>query len=911
MARQPFEYGDGCDGPEVNIDIIPDGFPVCTPVVFEKPKFLNSCIDLELIDLVVPPACPCFPERMGLTDGSGATIGCLAADAAPTISFDAAIVNVNPDDCCEPEFKLDIQLDINIPCPVDVGCTTISGEVAPIAVRQGNNVAQANLVLDNCFNPVTNKFDLCCLELSGEIVVPCPDLGFIVNQEETFIEFGDIYEPTIDLYIKPLLAGVDLGPWPDLNGDGNPDEPDCKYEMGLKITLPEHVAPIVPYVPPDDPDDDNCCNGAAYCPDTGGIVDLGPMYTGTKHFVTNVTCDLNGELWQEKAAIEVLCGNVKSIVDLGREKIPCAGAEVDTPTSDEYTNPPTGTNTYTSPPTCDCDCSNWYVCNTETGETSADLQVLIIDTGGGVCVWKVVDRDSPNAAGNATTFYNGVGECPTPGETVDIGGTNYTLQCYSCDSDYDSSKFYCATDDNGITACVAGADVSATMTTTGVAYDDQLSCESACPETPGYWCIEDSLGARTCEDAKGAIGSGLLDGNGNLIVSGPHPTLSECEDACNIEADKYYCVEVPPGSAQQCMIGHAVPNYDYTYISGPHVDVETCEVACGTDSEGPTQPAPEASCPSGYVDDELSFVTAVALSASGDAGPYVVTEVNITGLTDSCCNIALSGSVPDVGDFAEGTMNSILAEIDAQIAGLLFEVNNTCGPAVVCPETAPANADQNLGSPAGCYLSNANGTGSIINNFTTAGGEEFSIEFVYGLSFDVAEGFYASAFGHYTTHSWDQVRSLLDAAPLIERAAPIGSFQIKTYLQYSTSGNRIMEGGAWKIPATPGATSLGFTLGYQRYPGATTQATALLYYQGPLPATFIGLKSWTLKQYTYASSGSNVFNWDDILPSLDLTQPFYIATVPAKWYDGTGADYAGSGSSPFIAWSINAAPSIS
>ena len=202
------------------------------------------------------------------------------------------------------------------------------------------------------------------------------------------------------------------------------------------------------------------------------------------------------------------------------------------------------------------------------------------------------------------------------------------------------------------------------------------------------------------------------------------------------------------------------------------------------------------------------------------------------------------------------------------------------------------------------YTYNIQYTGACIKPILNA-----AFEVTGGITVD--EGFYASASGHYTTHTWDQVRDLLDDAPLVELAAPIGSWEVKTYLQYSSGGTRSMLGAAWKVPATPGATSLSFGLSYQRYPGATTQATALLYYQGDLPTTFSGLKSWTLKQYTYASSGSSTFHWDDILPSLDLSQPFYIATVPAKWYDGTGDDYAGSGSSPFISWSIDTAPSIS
>jgi hypothetical protein len=271
-------------------------------------------------------------------------------------------------------------------------------------------------------------------------------------------------------------------------------------------------------------------------------------------------------------------------------------------------------------------------------------------------------------------------------------------------------------------------------------------------------------------------------------------------------------------------------------------------------------------------------------------------EVEITlSDTEYEYDIATDGVVATVSLSAGSTSDvTITPQSDEDDSGLpAFEYDGPSGEIRWSGDQSPLDYTYNIQYTGACIK-------PILNQeFTVAG------------AIEVDEGFYAEVYGHYTTHTWDQVRDLLDDAPLTELPAPIGSAQVRTYLQYSTSGNQSMIGAAWKVPATPGATSLSFSLGYQRYPGATGIYTALLYYQGPLPSTFSGLKSWTLKQYANASSGSAIIHWDDILPSLDLTQPFYIATVPAKWYDDTGNDYGGSGSSPFIAWNINSAPSIS
>jgi len=133
---------------------------------------------------------------------------------------------------------------------------------------------------------------------------------------------------------------------------------------------------------------------------------------------------------------------------------------------------------------------------------------------------------------------------------------------------------------------------------------------------------------------------------------------------------------------------------------------------------------------------------------------------------------------------------------------------------------------------------------------------------------------------------------------------PLWVEDVRCYVHYSATGNRSAGGAGWKIPATPSATSLIFSVGYGRYPGASDERAAVIYSQGPVPSTMDGLKSWSLDGYLVASNGTVNRDMSSILSSLNLNQPFYVAVVPAKWYDGTGGDYAGSSLHPPVTWDL-------
>jgi len=427
MARTPFEYVEGCEGPDVNIDIIPANFPICEEVPFETPKRLTTCTDLEIIDFTVPPACPCFPTDMGLTDNSLAKIKCLGSTAIPYIDIKGCkLVNVAPDDCCSPELKLDLQLDIGVPCPGPVGaCARITGQT-DIMVKQHDAVGKANLVFRRCVDDQGNfTNDPCCMQLFGEIILPCPDIDFIVDAEVT--EDPDVAIPFLEIFtITPRLQ------------PGNDPNPPCEYDVRFKLKLPKSNVVILP---PYDPEVvDNCCNGVGYCPDTKSFSDLGKMFTGVIPFVSGITCDKKGNLRVEKSKLDVVCGNIKGFSFIGNEDIPCDGAKgrppccpTTTTTTEPYTNPPTSTDdpTTTPPPPCECSCETYYVCDNESGLPIPDIIVRVIDTGEG-CIWRLVDFNTTGDDGNSLTIYEGGSGCPTDGQEVTTGSETYVIQCYPC-----------------------------------------------------------------------------------------------------------------------------------------------------------------------------------------------------------------------------------------------------------------------------------------------------------------------------------------------------------------------------------------------------------------------------------------------------------------------------------------------
>jgi len=153
--------------------------------------------------------------------------------------------------------------------------------------------------------------------------------------------------------------------------------------------------------------------------------------------------------------------------------------------------------------------------------------------------------------------------------------------------------------------------------------------------------------------------------------------------------------------------------------------------------------------------------------------------------------------------------------------------------------------------------------------------------------------------------TWTQAYAAFDAASLVEVELPADNGLVYAKVRTSSGGNRQVAGSGRKVPATPGATMLRVSTGYQRYPGAGPERMAIIYHQGVLPTVGAGLKSWTLYTYVSPSSGSNTVNLDAILPSLDLNQEFFIAYVSAKWFDGTGADFSGSNGSVGCQWNIS------
>lgn len=422
MSRGPFEYIEGCDGPEVDINVIPSGFPICEDVVFNDPKRLLTCTDIELIDFTIPPACACFPESMGLHENSRAVIKCLAATATPSISIlGCKLVNVAPADCCTPDLRLDLQLDVGVPCPGPVGaCARIIGQT-DIEVKQHDARGKANLVFRRCVDDQGNfTNDPCCIQLFGEIILPCPDIDFIVDAEVT--EDIDVTEPFLEIFtITPRLQ------------PGDDPNPPCEYDVRFKLKLPKHDN-VTPY-DPNNPPGDNCCNAVGYCPDTKSFTDLGPGFTGAITYVSNIVCDNEGNLRVEKSEVEVKCGSIiQGPMIKDNVPIDCAGAKAHPPCCPSTTTttdiPPTTTTTPTTPPPeCECGCTSYYVCDNESGYAVPDIIVRVVEDPEYGCQWFLIDT-----SGMTEVIVHGpeVG-CPVGNESVDASnGESYSISCYPC-----------------------------------------------------------------------------------------------------------------------------------------------------------------------------------------------------------------------------------------------------------------------------------------------------------------------------------------------------------------------------------------------------------------------------------------------------------------------------------------------
>lgn len=133
--RQPFEYPDWCDGPTVDLDIIPTGFPLCSSPTFNDPTIFINNPFISVPEIAPPPMCVCIPTIPG-TGGagvagcecdstfcvSGTYIGgiyyqpgshCIDNGGGFAGTFGIEIIPVT-EDCCDPEYEM--QFDVDVPC---------------------------------------------------------------------------------------------------------------------------------------------------------------------------------------------------------------------------------------------------------------------------------------------------------------------------------------------------------------------------------------------------------------------------------------------------------------------------------------------------------------------------------------------------------------------------------------------------------------------------------------------------------------------------------------------------------------------------------------------------------------------------------------------------------------------------
>jgi len=101
--RNPFEYGEGCTGPSVDLNF-GTGFPYCTLPTYVKPTFIYQKY-IEPPDIDPAPFCPCIPTIH--------QTGKFSVGRTQAQKF-SVVIRPATNDCCEPSYKFDF--DIDIPC---------------------------------------------------------------------------------------------------------------------------------------------------------------------------------------------------------------------------------------------------------------------------------------------------------------------------------------------------------------------------------------------------------------------------------------------------------------------------------------------------------------------------------------------------------------------------------------------------------------------------------------------------------------------------------------------------------------------------------------------------------------------------------------------------------------------------
>lgn len=238
-TREAFEYAAWCAGPSVDINP-PADFPICTVMSYAQPTLALHHVGMTLPDLAPAPLCPCIWTFN--TEQENSTFALALTNisvAAITAMLEICPVNGLNQDCCAPEFNVNV--DIKLPCmpfepslglSINTGAFTgsfykdvcklkldlkLSLPPATCTCIKFSVVATGTAVGPSVFFDIalTKNVPNCLVKLSYKLSIPCLPLHVADAQS---IAIGKGVNPTFDLALSKLA--------------------NCTLKLSGKISLP-------------------------------------------------------------------------------------------------------------------------------------------------------------------------------------------------------------------------------------------------------------------------------------------------------------------------------------------------------------------------------------------------------------------------------------------------------------------------------------------------------------------------------------------------------------------------------------------------------------------------------------------------------------------------------------------------
>ena len=139
---------------------VPPGFTLCTLPSLPLPTLAPTPFQIEIVDNIPPPYCPCIPS---MAINKVFSINMSRADVY--MKFTQKSATVDPD-CCDPDLLW--TMDLNIPC-MPLYVTNSTGTMAIKLSGPGVGVISHNIFMSKMLNT-------CSLDLQYDIKIPCMPL---------------------------------------------------------------------------------------------------------------------------------------------------------------------------------------------------------------------------------------------------------------------------------------------------------------------------------------------------------------------------------------------------------------------------------------------------------------------------------------------------------------------------------------------------------------------------------------------------------------------------------------------------------------------------------------------------------------------------------------------------------------